>query len=310
MTDSSVRCPHPVQNAIRHAVALNNIGVTLLERQCYGQALQTLQDAMIFIHQIIHAVEATCCEESFRCALLHQNAFQRLSHPCPVQPQQMMMLLEMVGVELFSDDKVIDSIMYGVSTTQEAKNEDDDEHKRFNGTLHPIRLDGEHYNMVKLDMNQNALSEGMKDESLEFEVSIILHNLGLAHLGMSIVSPCSSIKEEVTKKAMQYRNRAYQCLRKAFIISTKTISDRTTTTPNTKLLNILDMSWQYRAAAIQTHSMLQVFDNSCTSELDRDPYKDERNQYTIVFEHIVQNLNSTKVWIDELGLISAATGAA
>jgi hypothetical protein len=61
-----VSCPPSYQAEIRHVVALNNIAVTLLELKCYGQALDTFQDAILLIYQIVHAVDATTqCETIF-----------------------------------------------------------------------------------------------------------------------------------------------------------------------------------------------------------------------------------------------------
>jgi hypothetical protein len=139
MTDSN-------ESVIRYVVALNNIGVSLLDRKCYDQALNTLQDAMPLIHQIVHASEvrtssrkgasSPCC-----CSVLHHNALQRLIHARPAQSQEGDRMFKLNVVELFSNHAIIDSIIHEAPTTRE----EEYDNPRFYRTCHPIRLEG-YYN--------------------------------------------------------------------------------------------------------------------------------------------------------------------
>jgi hypothetical protein len=161
--------------------------------------------------------------------------------------------LELGVVELFSDHTIIDSIIHEGPRRKGMKND----HERLYGTFHPIRLEGhyndslEHYSQYDMRMKQddkktmhpnvsptrlmNDNDHGRK-EMPRFETSILFHNLGLAHLGMSIVCSFSSVLDEVlSEKAIQYHNQAYQCLCESFLLSAKTISDRLTATTTTSI---------------------------------------------------------------------------
>jgi hypothetical protein len=152
----------------------------------------------------------------------------------------------------------------------------------------------------------------------EFETSILLHNMGLAYLGMSIVLSNSSVllDDVLSVKALHYQNRAYLCLRKSFILLAKTISDRTTTTTSIQLLHCYDMSLRYRSMILFLHNIFQMFngwyyyDANDSHRHDNQWYQNERDQYTAAFDHIVRKLNIMKQWHDKLGLRSAAAGAA
>jgi hypothetical protein len=155
----------------------------------------------------------------------------------------------------------------------------------------------------------------------EFETYIFLHNMGLAHLDMSIVCSNSSVvvDDVLSVKALQHQNRAYLCLRKSFILLAKTISDRTTiatTTASIQLLHCYDMSLRYRSMILFLHNIFQMF-NACSyydtndsHRHDNQWYQNERDHYTAAFDHIVRKLSILKQWHDKLGLRSAAAGAA
>jgi hypothetical protein len=106
-------------------------------------------------------------------------------------------------------------------------------------------------------------NEKRRKEMPGFETSILFHNLGLPHLGMSIGCSFSSVlDDELSEKATQYQNQAYQCLRKSFLLSAKTITDCTAaiTATSIQLLCCYDMSLQYRSMILFIHNNLQMFD--------------------------------------------------
>jgi hypothetical protein len=296
MTDP--RC-QSYQKCVRYAVAINNMGVTLLEKKCYEHAIRTFHDAMALVYQIIQIQHI----DTESCALLHRDASQRLIHARPNEHHQ---TFDFDVIELFSNENTVNSIIQVHTQT------DDEEYNRqFNGTFHPIRLEGRyndssdlcHNDVMKSYTTDRSASSilSMDVETPKFETSIIFHNLGLAYLGMSFGCLCS---EKYTTNARRYRDRAYQCLRKSFVLAKTIIFDRATI--STKL-SCWDIPILFRGMILVIHSILQMIHFCYDINGEKE---DEMNQYITTLDHLIQKLDDTKYWNQQFGLLSAGAGAA
>jgi hypothetical protein len=234
---------------IRHAVAINNIGVTLLEKKCYGQAIDTFHDAMYLMQQIIIVDHRVTQSQSSllwsACSIRHVQACQRLANldPNPVQTG-IVAVVDLQIVELFSMNynKMLTTIL------QEQQQQQQEPHPIY----HPIRLEG-HYNDTYDCQPDIDAREGS---------SILLHNLGLAYLCMSMICCSNATSSMMTTKhpdafsSLKYRKKAFQCFGKSYVIYAKTLS--LPTSPNSK--DCLDRTYHLQGIILMLRSILQTFE--------------------------------------------------
>jgi hypothetical protein len=183
---------------LRSALALNNMGVSLLKNQCYVQALETLRDASSLIK--VTAADQKECLSSFDMKIIerkHQQALQRLALPMP--SKRPVMVIEVLT------------------------------HKHSRGTTRS--------NLQEATRSCKffpILIEDVDNESPGFESAIVLHNLGIAYLGMSLVpssigestltSPSGDIMLPSYKNALKYQTKAIGIFRLSHSLCTTMIS--------------------------------------------------------------------------------------
>jgi hypothetical protein len=134
----------------RAAVVLNNFGISLLEKNCYKQAMETLRDALSLVREQAASKSATSCSAAERKMEL---ARQRLANPQPCK-RRPMVLLEVLTNSLSSESL---SKVLGEGPPC--------------STCFPVRID--------------QLEE---ISSSDFKCALILQNIGIAYLCMSKTS--------------------------------------------------------------------------------------------------------------------------
>lgn len=100
-SNMTTMCSVQYRHCIRHAVLLNNIGVKILENKCYGQALDTFQDALKVIKGVIHNSDDST--QSDCLLLLHSNASHRMANQRPFDQN----VLNLDSIELCSDIRLL-----------------------------------------------------------------------------------------------------------------------------------------------------------------------------------------------------------
>jgi hypothetical protein len=304
---------------LRHVIAINNTGVSLLEKHCYQQAQETFQDAMTLIHHIVHITQQlettslSVCDIS--CFELQQQASQRLLNNLHTYHPTTTTAVQMQAIELLDDDDdvIVDSILH-IHCYQI--------NDRCCTTFHPIRY--EYHNP-----NHDTYCD-----TPEFEAAIILHNLGLVYFVMSSLPFFRNyIITDAPKNdtRMQYRQQALQCFRKSYMIYAKIISKQqqrqmdanivttTTTRCNQYRMCCLDLPIYYRGMIVLLHTILQAlwiqsfgYDNS-SSDTDNDDgqtYQNEVNYYRSMLQYCYQCHVETTLWKKHLGLQSITASAA
>lgn len=139
----------------RNAVALNNIGVLLLNRRCYNQALATLNDAVTLLkHSSQHddgTYDDLAVDYRRESVEKHHLALQRLSQPEVCTSQ------DFVSIEILrTSEQLLEDISSSASDMRNCP------------TLFPIRIE-------EIDFNYRM--EG----DIDFESGIVLHNYAIAH---------------------------------------------------------------------------------------------------------------------------------
>jgi len=147
-------------NHHRVAIALNNIGVDLIERQYYEQARDTLVDAVT----VMRACCCLCNVESVAVQeMLHQaNCRRARSH----------------SIETSMDGTCLADTHKSMPTSSTFDEDDDcmeDDFGRPSGFLSPIRLD---------DVNHDIRCPSIL-EVWEVQIAILLYNLALSHHGVA-----------------------------------------------------------------------------------------------------------------------------
>jgi hypothetical protein len=153
------------------AIALNNIGVDLLERRCYKQAAITLLDAISVMKAVMRRLSASAVSESndrLAVEAMIQRANRVKARPTPMESKSYYRIVNLA--DNYSDILV---------------EEQHDGSSRE--TIFPIRID---------DVSYDACSPGCLNDR-DIQCAILLHNLGLANLCVAWVSPESSDVEKV-----------------------------------------------------------------------------------------------------------------
>lgn len=209
------------EHTYRAAVALNNIGVSLLEACCYDQALVTMLDAFSVIKvacspakQDGHDDEAGTPRQGSASPSMvdvdsklrrayERNACRQETSPCHQPTTQ---------VRAVSDDPSAADLEAVVRSTYEP---------RRRGLVYAIRLESS-----SLDFPTDAMECSGCQEEAAFHCNIVLHNLGLAYLclsrscgdvrslalsqkGVTLLHLCdqvlATLSEQTSQKFHQYR---------------------------------------------------------------------------------------------------------
>jgi hypothetical protein len=314
---------------IRHAVAINNIGVTLLGKKCYGQAIDTFHDAIYLMQQIIVIMDpnppgiqaSQSSLLSSACSIRHTQACQRLANLHPYYPVPPTGMIDLQVVDLFSmnENKVL-------TTTILQEQQQQQQQATYPTSYHAIRLEGRYNDTYDCHPHNMEARKGLAEGTVpEFESSILLHNLGLAYLCMSMIcchtTPTTSSIMMTTKHhdaslSLKYRNKAFQCFGKSYVIYAKTLS-LSTSSPYSK--DCLDRIYHLQGIILIVRSILQTFQlfRRCCTDVVAIPsstsseYDDVTIQYyQAVMDHTIQQLHDTHGWNHMVGLNCVTASAA
>jgi hypothetical protein len=162
----------------RAAVALNNMGVFLLERRAYRQGMETLKDAIFVMKRVFRprstSEESTCSAE----AKVHR-AVRRMANPQPVPSAVAIDVISHGGAT--SHPSSLASILRGSSSA---------------AFTFPIRIEA-----TDLDSPE--------DRDPDLESSIMLYNFALGHLCMAKVAKSPTKLQE---GALKLFNMAYSII--------------------------------------------------------------------------------------------------
>lgn len=177
----------------RNAIALNNMGVLLLNKHCYRQALETLNDSISLLKQssLSDDVESSSAttEYSLEAAKKNHVALKRLSQP------EICNLSECTAIEVVvSSDFSLEEACFATEG-------------RFVDVFHPIRID-------EIDVSYRL------DFDIDFECGVVLHNFAIAHLCMWQ----SKMKTNLSSRQLHY-NCAIKLLQLSHSIYAKAIKE-------------------------------------------------------------------------------------
>jgi tetratricopeptide (TPR) repeat protein len=176
----------------RAAIALNNMGVSLLEQRAYRQGMETLKDAIfvmkhVFRPQSRNAGLGATSYSTGRTDVKINRAVQRMTNPQPVP-----------------STVIIDVISHGVASSQSSPL----------GSI--LRASSSFAVPIRIEATDLDCPE---DRDPELESAIMLYNFGLAHLCMAKLAKSPN---ELREGALKLFNMAYS------IISNKIISNKNT----------------------------------------------------------------------------------
>jgi hypothetical protein len=169
---------------LRTALALNNMGISLLQKHCYVQALETLCDAFSLIKSTV--TDQKECQSSFgaeTAARKHQQALQRLARPMVCKRPVM----------------IIEALI----------------HEQSSDTARSILQETRSCKFFAIRIEDVADISGC-DESggLNLELAILSHNLGIAYFCISLVSRSSGdIMLMSAHKTVKYQRTAVRLFR-------------------------------------------------------------------------------------------------
>jgi hypothetical protein len=145
------------------AIVLNNIGVDLLERRCYKQALATLVDATNIMQAVLRRLLSSETNDKLDVEAIIQRANRCRANPTAIESNSYYRIVNLAddysGILMEEDN--------GSSSLRES--------------IYPIRI---------YDVNFDAYSPGCLSDP-EMQSAILLHNMGLAHLCLARVTPLS-----------------------------------------------------------------------------------------------------------------------
>jgi hypothetical protein len=191
-------------NLRSHAIVLNNMGITLLEKNCYEQAIATLQDSLSIMQSITHRVTSREVNDTVGCddyihlmsvaTNMHNHAIKRTSMPEPhVQ--------KVANFESLYLSDACQSIDFEWPDT--TTNGNVSQQVPF---FRLIRLDGFQCDVTNHNYQDNYIITQEPEEShqqsftetynndfvsaiIDLESAIILHNVGLAAYSISLMRP-------------------------------------------------------------------------------------------------------------------------
>lgn len=145
----------------RSAVALNNIGVELLEKgSCYTQALDTFVDATIAMKAALRSFESESADTVPDVRRMVEQANKRRSRPMPMGPSYRMLNLADEHSSILRDGSLLDVIF-------------------------PIRID---------DVSGDLRCPSCQHDP-DVQGAIVLHNYGLANLCIARITRCQKKKD-------------------------------------------------------------------------------------------------------------------
>jgi hypothetical protein len=149
------------------AIVLNNIGVDLLERRCYNQALSTLVDATCVMQAVLRRLSSSESNSSLDVEAMIQRANRCRANPAPMESKPYYRIVN------FADD--YSGILVG-------EDNNDGSASLRESSIFPLRI---------YDVSYDACSPGCLSDP-EIQHAILLHNMGLAKLCLYQVAPRKS----------------------------------------------------------------------------------------------------------------------
>jgi len=174
----------------RGAVALNNVGVTLIERRCYRQAIETLKDAIFVMRGVFNTATEKNSASGFASTsgteARLQRATERLVNPHPVSSSSLINVISHDGTRI--QPSMLSSLL-----------------KEGKAPSHSVTI-----RIESADVD----SPYARDPDLES--AVMLFNFGIAHLCSSKLSKSEVASKKLNQAALKLFNMAYA------IISNKT----------------------------------------------------------------------------------------
>ena len=169
------------QLLIRYVIALNNIGVTLLEKQCYGQAADTFEDSIAVVLTTLRS-ENECAElfydssypsNEIKAHTMYQTALTRLAQPCACKHEAIQ------GQSVSLDQH------FAVSESTPSTPSGFRPFRVLEYSAHfLIRMEDEIVeNALESTVVKNDISE--EGGKPELHAAILMHNLGVAYFALS-----------------------------------------------------------------------------------------------------------------------------
>lgn len=180
----------------RAAIALNNMGVSLLERACYRQAMETLQDGIHVMKEVFRPDRSAAGSSSEVDFKLHQAA-QRVASPVRMCTPWLNVSLQTLSFDL-SLSPVLNYLRESPSTT----------------CFLPIRI----------DLPPECGFGDFRLHEPDFESAIILYNFGVANLLLSKVAS-GTVSEKLRGNAMSILNLASSVLSKRSSLCDDTLEE-------------------------------------------------------------------------------------
>jgi hypothetical protein len=174
---------------MRSAIAVHNMGISLMERHCYTLAGETFNDAFTILRSLTSTSDELSIEE---CSMRHQCALERMV--TGVAPQQQKAMINNKVMELRS----ISCIDLSTTNLSEC----------MSGSNHIICL-------IRLDDVE------ITDERIETLLSVVLLNLSIAYLSMS-----KNTKSEHATAA-KYKTSAIKLTQLSHALCSKVLSEST-----------------------------------------------------------------------------------
>jgi hypothetical protein len=190
----------------RNVVMLNNIGVALIEKHCYGQAIDTLKDAVSILRSMSHFVGAAIATATHDVVfviaedrldrylldanIMQKSAMRRISNPLTAEKAAIFLSLHVSD----SNQNSLDTVMSRRSFS-------------LTPIFHLLRMDGLLDDKSMLNVNNLEKSSHDNGSSVsreqaisthllvvpDLESSIVLYNTGLAIFCMSLTHPTRNI---------------------------------------------------------------------------------------------------------------------
>lgn len=176
------------------SIALNNIGVSLLEHRAYGQAIHTFKDAIHVMklllrtepHDQLYSTASTA--NSLQEKL--DRASQRIAHPCRMQvvkslEDHLVCLDDSSVYSMWKECSLIFPEMVDTAATDPRTTTESSQSSCKALSFLMIRLDGStlHEDAIGCDLHRdrNVLDEARLSHDLGMESAMILYNLGLSY---------------------------------------------------------------------------------------------------------------------------------
>jgi hypothetical protein len=209
-----------VRARYRSALAINNIGVGLLEKKCYAQAASVLKGATSLMN---HVLNAGCDEDHSENAVevsgggedLVNEAMQQLAHPqafgTTVLPLKVLTRVSGGGlIDDANNDSVATAIQQSVHTGGSL----------CSSVAFPIRLEDTiptEGPLLSLQWPSNDLSnssDSCTGLTLSLQTAAMLHNLGICYLTLSKTD--ASRREKLLRTSIRLFRKSYGILAKQY----------------------------------------------------------------------------------------------